>query len=56
MENYKRVEKGYCVNLSRIKEGYMTDTISCSAPNLNKAKYKLLKELLNDGWELNTGE
>ena len=49
---YTIVEKGWQIDLSRIKDGWESDTVYCSAPTLNKAKSTLLDNIRYYGWVL----
>ena len=44
--------KAYQIDLDRLNEGYLSDTIMCYANNINEAKSKLLKRIEGDGWQL----
>lgn len=46
------VAKSYEINLDKLDEGYLSDTISCHAENANEAKSKLLKIVRYDDWRL----
>ncbi len=44
--------KAYQIDLDRLDEGYLSDTIMCYANNVNEAKMKLLQEIKYDNWRL----
>lgn len=44
--------KAYQIDLDRLDEGYLSDTIMCYANNVNEAKKKLLQEVKYDNWKL----
>jgi hypothetical protein len=44
--------KAYQIDLNRLDEGYLSDTIMCYANNVNEAKKKLLQEVMYDNWRL----
>lgn len=44
--------KAYQIDLDRLDEGYLSDTIMCYANNVNEAKKKLLQEIKYDNWKL----
>lgn len=46
------VKKAYEIDLDRLEEGYLSDSIICYAENFNKAKTELLKMVKYDGWKL----
>jgi hypothetical protein len=51
------VKKGYEIDLEKLDEGYLSDTIGCCAEDRNKAKKELLKQIRYDNWVLkSTGE
>lgn len=44
--------KAYQIDLDRLDEGYLSDTIMCYANNINEAKKKLLQEIKYSNWKL----
>jgi len=44
--------KAYQIDLDRLNEGYLSDTIMCYANNVNEAKKKLLQQVKYDNWTL----
>ncbi len=46
------VSKAYEIDLDKLNEGYLSDSIICYAENSNKAKTKLLKQVRHDDWKL----
>jgi len=46
------IAKAYEIDLDKLDEGYLSDTISCHAENANEAKSKLLKIVRYDDWKL----
>lgn len=46
------VSKAYEIDLDKLDEGYLSDSIICYAENSNKAKTKLLKQIRYDDWKL----
>ncbi len=50
--DYKIVTKAYKINLDKLDEGYLSDSIICHSKNLNKAKIKLLEKVKYDDWKL----
>jgi len=44
--------KAYQIDLDRLDERYLSDTIMCYANNVNEAKMKLLQEIKYDNWRL----
>ena len=46
------VEKAYEIDMGKLSEGFLIDSIICHAENHNKAKIKLLKEVQYDDWVL----
>ncbi len=54
-KNYPIVKKAYEIVLSRLDEGFLSDTIMCHAENVNQAKKILLDMVKYDGWKLRYG-
>jgi hypothetical protein len=48
------VSKAYEIDLDKLDEGYLSDSIICYAENSNKAKTELLKQTRYDNWVLKT--
>ena len=46
------ISKAYEIDLDKLDEGYLSDSIICHAENLNKAKTELLKKIRYDDWKL----
>lgn len=46
------VSKAYEIDLDKLDEGYLSDSIICYAENSNKAKTELLKQVKYDDWKL----
>lgn len=46
------IKKGYKIDLSRLDEGYLSDSIICLAESRNEAKKELLKKVRYDNWKL----
>ena len=43
--NYTITQKAYEIDLDKLDEGYLSDSIICYAENSNKAKTELLKKV-----------
>lgn len=52
----KIVSKAYELDLSRIEEGYLLDSIMCHADSLSKAKSILLNKVKYDNYKLCNSE
>jgi len=52
MDDFKVIERGYSLDLSRIDEGYELSPYSCHAPSKNKAKSIILKMINKDYLDL----
>lgn len=46
------VSKAYEIDLDKLDEGYLSDSIICYAENSNKAKTELLKQVKYDDWKI----
>lgn len=46
------VQKAYKIDLDKLDEGYLSDSIICFAENRNKAKSILLQEIRYDDWKI----
>jgi hypothetical protein len=52
LEEGSIVLKAYEIDLDKLEEGYLSDSIVCYAENSNKAKVTLLRQIANDNWKL----
>ena len=50
------VKKAYEIDLDRLEEGYLSDSIICYSENMNKAKTELLKMVKYDDWKLKNSD
>lgn len=55
-KEFKLKQKSYCVDFSKIVEGYTACEVDCVADTLGKAKKILLFKIQYDGWILDNGE
>lgn len=53
-KNYPIVEKGWEINMRKLKSWWESDSICCSAPTINKAKKMLLDKVRYDEWKLDS--
>lgn len=48
MGKYKIVEKAYEINLDKIQEGFIYDSIICHSENPNRARYELFRKIRDE--------